>query len=101
MSVEWTVEFDIWKRQQPIHSISGVLMAGHQFWVGGLFSIMAYILPDLHAGLFSDCIGRSVQTLMDGKPAGERERVLDPDEAKGVAVWLSQGRAKLLSLSVN
>ena len=41
--------------------------------------------------------GLSVQTLVDGKPVGEKERVLESDEAKDIAAWLSQRRGKLLS----
>ena len=37
----------------------------------------------------------SIQTLIDGKPAGEKERVLETDEAKDLAAWLSERRGKL------
>jgi hypothetical protein len=40
----------------------------------------------------------SMQTLVDGKPTGEKERVLESDEAKEIAAWLSGRRGKLLSL---
>jgi len=37
----------------------------------------------------------SIQTLIDGKPAGEKERVLESDEPKDIAAWLSKRRGKL------
>ena len=37
----------------------------------------------------------SIQTLIDGKPVGEKERVLETDEAKDLAAWLSERRGKL------
>jgi len=43
----------------------------------------------------------SIQTLIGGKPAGEKEWVLESDEAKNIAAWLSERRAKLLSLPEN
>jgi len=43
----------------------------------------------------------SIQTLIDGKPVGERERVSESHEAKDIAAWLSERRAKLLSLTEN
>ena len=43
----------------------------------------------------------NVQTLVDGKPTGEKEQVLESDEAKDIAAWLSERRVKLLSLAEN
>ena len=43
----------------------------------------------------------SIQTLIDGKLQGEKERVLETDEPKDVAAWLSKRRCKLLSVSEN
>ena len=37
----------------------------------------------------------SIQALIDGKPAGEKERVLESDEPKDIAAWLSKRRGKL------
>ena len=41
----------------------------------------------------------STQTLVEGKPDGEKTLVLGSDEAKDVAAWLSERRGKLLSLA--
>ena len=41
----------------------------------------------------------SAQILEDGRPVGEREKVLESNEAKDIAAWLSQRRGKLLSLT--
>ena len=38
----------------------------------------------------------NVQTLVDAKPVGEKERVLESDEARGIATWLYQRRGKIL-----
>ena len=43
----------------------------------------------------------STQAPVDGKPVGERERVLESNEAKEIAAWLSERRGKLLSLAEN
>ena len=43
----------------------------------------------------------SMQALVDGKPVGGKERVLDSNEAKDMATWLSQRRGKRLSLTEN
>ena len=43
----------------------------------------------------------SIQTLVDGKPAGEKEQVLQSDKVKDLAAWLSERRGKLLSLTEN
>lgn len=43
----------------------------------------------------------NTQALVDGKPVGEKERVLDSNEAKDIAAWLSQRRGKLLNLTEN
>lgn len=43
----------------------------------------------------------SIQTLVNSKPEGEKERVLESNEAKDVAVWLSQRRGQLVSLPEN
>ena len=43
----------------------------------------------------------NVQTLVDGKPTGGKEQVLESDEAKKIAAWLSERRGKLLSLPEN
>ena len=43
----------------------------------------------------------NVQTLIDGKPTGGKEQVLESDEAKEIAAWLSERRGKLLSLLEN
>ena len=43
----------------------------------------------------------SRQTLVDGKPTGGKEQVLESDEAKDIAAWLSERRGKLLSLPEN
>lgn len=45
--------------------------------------------------------GLSIQTLVDGKLVGEKERVLESDEAKDIAAWLSKRRGRLLSLAEN
>jgi len=45
--------------------------------------------------------GLSIQTPVDGKLVGEKERVLESDEAKDIAAWLSKQRGKLLSLAEN
>ena len=41
----------------------------------------------------------STQMLEDGKPVGEKEKVLESNEAKDIAVWLSERRGRLLSLA--
>jgi len=45
--------------------------------------------------------GLSIQTLVDAKPVVKKERVLESDEAKDIAAWLSQRRGKPLSLAEN
>ena len=40
----------------------------------------------------------STQAPVDGKPVGEKKRVLDSNEARDIEAWLSQRRGKLLSL---
>jgi hypothetical protein len=41
----------------------------------------------------------STQTVEDAKPTGEKERLLESDEAKDIAAWLSQRRGKLSNLA--
>ena len=43
----------------------------------------------------------SMQTLVDGKPTGGKEQVLESDEAKDIVAWLAERRGKLLSLPEN
>ncbi len=45
--------------------------------------------------------GLSTQPLADGKPVREKERVLESNEVKDIAAWLSQRRGRLLSLEEN
>ena len=39
----------------------------------------------------------SIQTLVDGKPVGEKESALESDEVKEIVAWLSKRRGSLLS----
>lgn len=41
----------------------------------------------------------NVQTLVDAKPTGEKELVLESDEARGIAIWLYQRRGRFLNLA--
>lgn len=43
----------------------------------------------------------SLQTLSDSKVEGGGERVLESDEAKDIAAWLSKQKGKLLNLTEN
>ena len=43
----------------------------------------------------------SLQTPVDSKLAGGKERVLESDEAKDIAAWLSKQKGKLLNLAEN
>ena len=68
---------------------------------------VSYQLPEVYGGQvavvefntdypWSDSKYRlSIQTLIDGKTAGEKERVLESDEPKDIAAWLSKRRGKL------
>ncbi len=41
----------------------------------------------------------STQTMEDAKPTGEKERVLESDDPRGIATWLYQRRGKFLNLA--
>ena len=65
---------------------------------------VSYQLPEVYGGQIAAVefntsypwrgskYGLSIQTLVDGKPAGEKERVSESNEARDIAAWVSRHR---------